>query len=445
MHKCKPIIGKHLHELCCKIGSRPLGTLNNHKAEAYIAGVFKELGLQVDMQEYACKSWEYSEVEFLFESENIPAVVNTYSNSCDIKVAFRTAGNIFELDNGDFKDKIAVIYGELTQVPLAAKSNSIYNPEEHKRIVGLLETKKPLAVIAVSHRATNPVPIIEDWDFEIPSITISTIDGMRLLKNPEGELKLRIKSEFEASHATNIVGKFGKNGKVYGKSKKAKLILCAHLDTKYGTVGSSDNASGIAVLLTIAELLRNESLPTKCLSEGTLPEEKSSFKNMSVEKISIDKLPIDIEFVAFNGEEYYALGEMLYTEKNLQNFENMIAAINFDSIGHYSSTSNIAFFECSEKFIEDAINLKERYPGIIKVDPWPAGDHTFFWTKKVPSIAISSTGTYNLFHTVDDKFDFISIDKIEEVVEFTLNLVMHIIKSQFKSKKISSSKINYQT
>ena len=123
----------------------------------------------------------------------------------------------------------------------------------------------------------------------------------------------------------------------------------------------------------------------------------------------------------------------------------MIAAINFDSIGHYSSTSNIAFFECSEKFIEDAINLKERYPGIIKVDPWPAGDHTFFWTKKVPSIAISSTGTYNLFHTVDDKFDFISIDKIEEVVEFTLNLVMHIIKSQFKSKKISSSKINYQT
>jgi hypothetical protein len=75
MYKCKPIISKHLHELCCKIGSRPLGTLNNHKAEAYIAGVFKELGLQVDMQEYACKSWEYSEVEFLFESENIPAVL----------------------------------------------------------------------------------------------------------------------------------------------------------------------------------------------------------------------------------------------------------------------------------------------------------------------------------------------------------------------------------
>lgn len=427
MYYCKPIISKHLHELCCKIGSRPLGTLNNHKAEAYIAGVFKELGLQVDMQEYACKSWEYKEAEFFFEDENIPAVVNTYSNSCDVKAAFRAAGNVFELENGDFKDKVAVIYGELTQAPLAAKSNNIYNPEEHKRIVGLLEIKKPLAVIAVSHRATNPVPIIEDWDFEIPSITISTIDGMRLLENPEGELKLKIRSEFEVSHAANIVGKYCKNGKVYGKSGKAKLVLCAHLDTKYGTVGASDNASGVAVLLTVAELLRNESLLTKCLSVGR-----------SEEKLSEENLPIDIEFVAFNGEEYYALGEILYTEKNLQNFENMVAAINFDSVGNYSSTSNIAFFECSEKLIEGAISLKGKYSGIIRVDPWPAGDHTFFWTKKVPSIAISSTGTSNLFHTVDDNFDFISLDKIEEVVRFTLDLVMQIIKSQFESKKISS-------
>lgn len=118
---------------------------------------------------------------------------------------------------------------------------------------------------------------------------------------------------------------------------------------------------------------------------------------------------------------------MLYTEKNLHNFENMVAAINFDSIGHYSSTSNIAFFECSEKLVKDVIDLKEKYPGIIRVGPWPAGDHTFFWIKKVPSIALSSTGTYDLFHTADDKVDLISIDKIEEVIRFTLDLVMQII------------------
>lgn len=292
MHKCTPIISKHLHELCNKIGNRPLGTLNNHKAEAYILGVYEELGLQVNRQEYACKSWECEKAEFFFDDESIPAVVNAYSNSCNVEAAFRAAGNIFELENGDFKDKIAVIYGELTQAPLAAKCNSVYNPAEHKKIVGLLETKEPLAVIAVSHRTTNPVPIIENWDFEISSITISTIDGMRLLKNPEGKLRLKIKSEFEASHAANIVGKYGKNG-------KEKLVLCAHLDTKYGTDGASDNASGVAVLLTIAELLKDESLFAKCLS---------------VEKLSVENLPIDIEFVAFNGKSITHL-EKCYTRK----------------------------------------------------------------------------------------------------------------------------------
>jgi aminopeptidase YwaD len=128
MHKYKPIISKHLQELCSKIGTRLLGTLNNHKAEAYILRFFEEFGIQVNRQEYICKSWECKKAEFFFDDESISAVFNAYSKSCDIESAFRSAGNIFELENGDFKDKIAVIYGDLTQAPLAAKSNNVYNP-----------------------------------------------------------------------------------------------------------------------------------------------------------------------------------------------------------------------------------------------------------------------------------------------------------------------------
>ena len=147
-------------------------------------------------------------------------------------------------------------------------------------------------------------------------------------------------------------------------------------------------------------------------------------------------MPFDIEFVALNGEEYYALGEILYTEKNLQNFENMIAAINLDGIGHYSSTSNIAFFECSKQFVDTAMRSKEKYSGVIQVDPWPSSDHTFFWMRKVPSIAISSTGTYDLFHTAEDTLDFVSIDKVEEVVRLTMDLVMQIIEFRLENKQI---------
>lgn len=439
MQKYKPIITRHLHKLCSEIGSRPIGTLNNHRAESYISGVFEELGLQVEKQEYACKSWKCEKVELFCGEEKVPAVVNTYSTSCEVEAEFTVAGNVFELENGDFRDRIAVIYGELTQAPLAAKNNNVYNPDEHKRIIGLLEAKEPLAIVAVSHRAINPVPIIEDWDFEIPSVTLSSLDGMRLLKNSGETLRLTVKSEFEAGSAANVVGKYGKNG-------KEKLVLCAHLDTKYGTDGAADNGAGVAALLTVAELiitelageeifkdeilkeelLKDEILKDELLKNELLKDELLKDELLKNELLKDENLPFDIEFVAFNGEEYYALGEMLYLEKNLPNFGDTATAINIDGIGHYSSTNNIAFFGCPEEFVNSALDLKNKYPGVIRVEPWPAGDHTFFWMRGVPSMAISSTGTYELFHTADDRVDFISVDKIEEVVKLTLDLVRAI-------------------
>lgn len=89
-------------KLCSKIGNGPLGTLNNHKAEAYTLEVYEEVKLQINRQEYACKSWECKKAEFYFDEENISAVLNTYSNSCDVKAAFRAEGNNFELENGGF-------------------------------------------------------------------------------------------------------------------------------------------------------------------------------------------------------------------------------------------------------------------------------------------------------------------------------------------------------
>jgi len=404
MKDCKPIINRHLHTLCSDIGSRPIGTLNNHKAETYISKAFEELGFQVERQEYTCKSWECNRAELFLGDEKISVVASTYSSSCEIEARFAAAGNVFELENRNFRGKIAVIYGELTQAPLAAKHCSVYNPETHKRIVGLLEAKEPLAIVAVSHRMFNPVPIIEDWSFKIPSVTVSTIDGMKLLRNEERSIRLTLKTKFDASHAANVVGKYGKNG-------KERLVFCAHIDTKYGTDGAADNGAGVIVLLTAAELLKD--------------------------RLENKTLPFDFEFVAFNGEEYYALGEMLYIEKNLQNFGNMLAAINIDGIGHYSSTSNLAFFDCPEELVNAALDVKEKYLGVIRVDPWPAGDHIHFWMRKVPSIAIGSTGTYDLFHTAEDMIDLISIDKIEEVVKLVVDLVIHIIADRLENEEKS--------
>lgn len=48
MKDYKPMITRHLYMLCNEIGSRPIGTLNNHNAKAYISKAFGELGFQVE-------------------------------------------------------------------------------------------------------------------------------------------------------------------------------------------------------------------------------------------------------------------------------------------------------------------------------------------------------------------------------------------------------------
>ena len=65
------------------------------------------------------------------------------------------------------------------------------------------------------------------------------------------------------------------------KSNHGKIIVCAHMDTKYHTQGALDNAVGVAVLLEAAERLVNSNY--------------------------------NIDIVPFNGEEYYeASGEVEY-------------------------------------------------------------------------------------------------------------------------------------
>lgn len=54
---------------------------------------------------------------------------------------------------------------------------------------------------------------------------------------------------------------------------------------------------------------------------------------------------------------------------------------------------------------------------------------------KIPSIAINSTGTCDLFHIADYMIDLISVDKIEEVVKFVVDLVLYIIADRLENKE----------
>jgi len=64
-----------------------------------------------------------------------------------------------------------------------------------------------------------------------------------------------------------------------------------------------------------------------------------------------------------------------------------------------------------------------RYPGVIRVEPWPASDHYIFYSNGTPSIALTNQGIRDIYHTLSDTFDWISGQKLAETCQLVLDLM----------------------
>ena len=193
----------------------------------------------------------------------------------------------------DAHEKILLINKELTKEQIMPKNFVFYNPEEHKQIISLLEEKNPKAIICVTGCVEDisggfyPFPIFEDGDFDIPSVYMKNTDGEKVIKLTGQKVELAIESKRIPAKGYNIIARKKGEG-------KGRLVLCAHIDTKKNTPGALDNATGVAVLMALAEQLRNY------------------------------KGPNDIEIVAFNGEDYYSVpGQMLYLKQNNEDYRKL--------------------------------------------------------------------------------------------------------------------------
>ena len=108
------------------------------------------------------------------------------------------------------------------------------------------------------------------------------------------------------------------------------MVVCAHIDAKQGTPGALDNATGVVVLLLLAELLQDYS--------GKL----------------------GLEIVALNGEDYYsAPGEILFLRENAGKFGEIVLAINMDGAGYNQGNTAYSLYDCPRR-------LPVQYAGVFR-------------------------------------------------------------------------------
>lgn len=227
-------------------------------------------------------------------------------------------------------------------------------------VVLMVDSVKLTASMSQSESRMTVFKLKVDNDFRIPQ-----------------ELEIKVENKLKDVETSNVLAYI--EGNEYPDSF---VVFSAHYDHLggYGDSvyfpGANDNASGIAMLLELAD----------------------EFQKM-------DSLKYSVAFIAFGGEEVGLIGSKYYTENPLFPLSSIKALINTDILGTgdegikmVNATENMGIYNAFVSLNEKLKLLK--YVG--KRGPAANSDHYFFSLKNVPAVFIYTLGGVSAYHDVYD-------------------------------------------
>jgi aminopeptidase YwaD len=383
---------KYLQMLCSQITDRSVGSEGNRAATQYFETITSSLGWNTEHQEFDAIDWIDGGASLSCDGDNFRVLVSPYSLGCNTAGKLIGVSSIDELETTDIRGKIILLHGEIAKEQLMPKNFVFYNPQEHQRIISLLEQGEPQAIVCATGRNASlaggvyPFPLIEDGDFNIPSVYMTDEEGSRLVNHSGKTVSITSNSRRVQGKGFNVIAR-------KGKPTAKPIVVTAHIDAKKGTPGAIDNASGVVVVLLLAELLRD---------------------------YAGDRL---VELVALNGEDYYSVpGQMLYVSRNQERFHEFLLNINIDGAGYKEGRSAFSFYGLPEDMGKDIKEVIVHWDGIVEGTPWVQGDHSIFIQYGCPAIAVSSQwftdhiDSQDITHTPKDNIDIVDCEKLVEIV-----------------------------
>lgn len=396
---------KKMNELFLK--ERAVGTEANHKVLQFLERRLSQLGYGIKKLPFDCWTWRRGKAELTLGNRRFVLEASPFSSAFNGKGKIMIAKTVEELEKFNCQNSILVLADALTREPLSPKNYPFYYPDGHKSIIQLLEEKAPLAIIAATGKTllngTNPFPLFEDGNFMIPSANFN----QQFLPDLEEAIRLNSQGRVIIDSRKTPAWSYQLVAEKKTKKSKGKIIIAAHMDTKYGTPGALDNGAGLAVLMRIAEI--------------------------------IESTQFDIEIIPFNSEEYFeASGELLYLADMESRNEQIILMVNIDSPCHIGSKPAISSYGLPRKIEKTLQKIFQNNNQLISGEQWFAGDHVPFVFRKIPCLAVTSsdffTGALVDTHTSRDTIETVNQALIEPTAQ---NLTAVI-------KKLTQNNLNKQ-
>jgi len=375
------------------------GSPDNDAAVEIAAEALRELGWQVRTPEFDITAWQGGQGRLERDGVTVPVRPSPYGCGTDTVATLVEAGDRAALaalaEDGRAAGQVLLVHGELSAWPLMPQDYPFYRQPGDDEVRTLLMRCAPAALIAATGRApelagaVDPFPFIEDGRFPIPVADMRPEQLPQLLTWAGRPVRASLDGRRWAARARNVVaGQVGEG---------TRLVVTAHIDTKPGTPGALDNATGVVILLLLAARL-----------DPCAP----------------------VELVAFNGEDHFsAAGEVHYLS-GLGGvdgpLEEVRLAVNIDGAGHRDGPTAWSAYNLDDATLDRARAVLTQ-PGLVEGDQWWQSDHAIFARRGRPAVAFTSADLQRLLgevvHTEHDTAELVDIAALITVADAIANLV----------------------
>jgi len=323
MKRSKDSMHEVVRTLADEIGPRVAGSNEEKRAAEYIRTKMEDRGLDVTTESFSITGFipQDMKLEVLNHPElRIGCVPFIYSGTTskdgiEGDIVCLAEGGEEQFERRDIEGKMVLI-----RQPLAFSLTELEDAVERATIHGAC------GFVMFDREGPPRNYSIPSGRFKIPCVSISSTSGhellMKLIDEGKCTIRVSVRAQTVDVDSQNIIGTIEGN-----RWKDEKILLTAHLDSVISSPGANDNASGLAVLLGIAELMGRE------------------------------RLGRTVRLVAFGSEEPYpyCMGSRFYVQEHDDELEKIKALLNFDQIGVGAQKQN--------KPVLKTIYLKELYKG----------------------------------------------------------------------------------
>ncbi len=235
----------------------------------------------------------------------------------------------------------------------------------------------PLAYLHARDRGpAAPQPLPAGSDSSLPHLAIGHLDGLQLAEWLADGKAVTVEVESDAGPVAQPAVSDNLVVDIPGATPGRTVVVCAHYDTFFNTVGAYDNGSGTIALLQLAR------------------------------RWAASPPPVPVRLVFFTAEEWHLLGSRHYV-RVAEDLDGIAYVLNLDGLGRGSFLEAFASPEPFETDIRRAILAWAQESGrelrlVSRFPPTKGTDDASFWAAGVPSAFVTFNDLHRL-HQPDDE------------------------------------------